>query len=150
MCTRFFNDYDLPIRLTLQSGPKQSLKLALPPKARIRLGSKVGEPILPRHGTHLERWVAGERIGRKKFEHAGVVVEQKQFRARHPRVFSPVAQGGEPEVPIKAGLIGRVDARRLGWVLRFVAKGIGDPCLAVARALESISRRSVVMTAKRP
>ena len=55
---------------------------------------------------------------------------------RNNLVLAPVAQRREPEVPVEARLIGRVDARRFVERLRLVAKLIGGPVHAVVGALE--------------
>src|SRR6267142_6628116 len=45
-------------------------------------------------------------------------------------------EGGEPQIPIEAGLIGSVDAGSFVGILRLEAKFVGDPILAIVGTLE--------------
>jgi len=48
----------------------------------------------------------------------------------------PVAERGEPQIPIETGLIGGVDAGSFVWILGLKPKFVGQPILAVIGALE--------------
>src|SRR5438445_9006029 len=69
-------------------------------------------------------------------EYILVVLEQDRLRVVHDRIFAPRPQRSEPQVPIKARLIWRIDS---GWLIQFlwlVAKRIRNPSLSVCGALE--------------
>src|SRR5260370_40106146 len=77
-----------------------------------------------------------KRIAGKQCQYILVVREQKHFRVGHDRILAPRPQRGEPQVPIKARLIWRIDSGRLIQFLWLVAKRICDPGLSVCGALE--------------
>src|SRR5215469_15240647 len=54
----------------------------------------------------------------------------------YKRAFAPVAERSEPQVPIEARLVRRVNAWSFGGILRLVAERIRDPVLAVIRSLK--------------
>src|SRR6516165_4873142 len=114
----------------------ESQKLAAPPHSRRVLGGKVREPVLPQHGANLLRWSLRKRIAGEQRKHLRITREQQLLGMKHKSIFAPVSERGEPQVPVKARLVWRVDARRLGRILRLVAEGVSDPVLAVVRSLE--------------
>lgn len=114
-------------------------KLTTPPGPGAAFFVHGGEPILPQYSANEARRRLRERIVPEEGYNVGVVGEQALFGERHDFVLAPVIERGEPEIPIKSWLIGRVDARRFVQSLRLVAKWIGDPVLTVAGALELIS-----------
>src|SRR5260370_6582809 len=77
-----------------------------------------------------------KRIAGKQCQYILVVREQKHFRVGHDRILAPRPQRGEPQVPIKARLIWRIDSGWLIQFLRLVAKRVCDTELSVCRALE--------------
>ena len=72
----------------------------------------------------------------KERQNIGVVGQQAFFGSWNQGVLLPGTERSEPEIPLKAGLIGGVDAGSLIERLRLEAEGIGDPFLAVAGALK--------------
>src|SRR5258707_6834616 len=77
-----------------------------------------------------------ERITGKECQYILVVREQAHFGVGHDRILAPRPQRSEPQVPIKARLIWRIDS---GWLIQFlwlIAKRICDPSLSVCGALE--------------
>src|SRR5260370_19943240 len=58
------------------------------------------------------------------------------FGARHDGIRTPGAEGSEPQIPVEARLVGRIDARSLVRILRLVAEGVCKPSLAVVRTLK--------------
>src|SRR6516165_1010736 len=114
----------------------ESQKLAAPPHSRRVLGGKVREPVLPQHGANLLRWSLRKRIAGEQRKHLRITREQQLLGAKHKGIFAPVAERGEPQVPVKARLVWRVNAWRLGGTLRLVAEAVSDPVLAVVRSLE--------------
>src|SRR5260370_41686076 len=77
-----------------------------------------------------------KRIAGKECQYILVVREQEHFRIGHDRILAPRPQGSEPQVPIKARLIWRIDSGRLIQFLWLVVKRIRVPSLAVCAALE--------------
>ena len=78
----------------------------------------------------------GKGFAAKSARTSGVVREQAAFRTQDEWIIAPLAERREPQVPIEARLIGRVDARSFVQLLRLMPEGIGDPCFAVVGALE--------------
>src|ERR1700723_3371519 len=78
----------------------------------------------------------GKRSTGEERQYILVLREQKTLRVGHDGILTPRPQRSEPQVPIKARLIWRVDSGWLIQFLRLVAKRIGDPILSVCRALE--------------
>src|SRR5271169_4519970 len=76
-------------------------------------------------------WVACEQ--RKHVRLAG---QEAFLNLYDPGILPPVTQRSEPQVPVKARLVGRINPRGRMQVLRLIAEGVGRPGLAVARALE--------------
>src|SRR6516162_5069304 len=124
------------VRASLEGRGVESQELAAPPHSRGALGGKVGEPVLPQHGANLLRRCLRKRIAGEQREHLRITREQQLLGMKHKSIFAPVSERGEPQVPVKARLVWRVDARRLGRILRLVAEGVSDPVLAVVRSLE--------------
>src|SRR3954468_16186327 len=120
----------------VESRRVQAARLTLPPGAGLALLVARGEPVLPFHGAHVLRRPAAERVAGKELQHLRRALQQPQLDAQHPRIRAPLAQRGEPEVPVEARLVGREDSRRAQRALRFVAERIGRPALAVVGALE--------------
>src|SRR6266851_3444282 len=58
------------------------------------------------------------------------------FGARHDGIRTPRAEGSEPQIPVEARLVGRIDARSLVGILRLVAEGVCVPSLAIVRTLK--------------
>src|SRR5258708_24836297 len=58
------------------------------------------------------------------------------FGANDDRIRTPRTEGGEPQVPVKARLVRRVNTGRLGGVLRLKAKRIDQPGFTIGGALE--------------
>src|SRR5258707_13350716 len=56
--------------------------------------------------------------------------------ANRDRIRPAGTEGGEPQVPVEARLVRRVNARRLGGVLRLKAKRIDQPSLTIGGAPE--------------
>src|SRR5260370_11663419 len=77
-----------------------------------------------------------KRIAGKECQYILVVREQKHFRVGHDRILAPRPQRSEPQVPIKARLIWRIDSGRLIQFLWLVVKRVRDPGLSVCGALE--------------
>ena len=95
-----------------------------------------GEPVLPEHGADLPGRSVGEGVGAEEGENVGGVIEETIFGGSDEHVLAPVGERGEPEVPVEAGLVGRVDAWILVEELWLVTKEVRRPGLAVVGALE--------------
>ncbi len=104
--------------------------------ALLALRFQIGEPILINHGADLLRRRAAERISGEQRKHIRLVIEQALLGPDDEAVILPWAKRGEPQIPIETRLIRGVNSRRRFHILRLVAKWIGDPCFAVARALK--------------
>src|ERR1700723_326353 len=78
----------------------------------------------------------GKRSTGEERQYILVLREQKTLRVGHDGILTPRPQRSEPQVPIKARLIWRVDSGWLIQFLRLVAKRRGDPILSACRALE--------------
>ena len=77
-----------------------------------------------------------ERIAAEQPDDVAVVLQQSLLGDWHKVVLLPVAERSEPEVPVEARLIRRINARRLVQGLRLVREQIRRPVLAVVGALE--------------
>ena len=66
-----------------------------------------------------------QRDSGEEFQHVRLVWQEPLFGPEHEAVVLPGAQRGEPQIPIEARLIGRVDAGGLAEILRLVAERIG-------------------------
>src|SRR5258708_1313804 len=111
-------------------------KLTAPPVSRAEFLCHGSEPRLPQYSADVERRRLNERIALEEGKNVGIVGEQAFLGERHDFILVPITERGEPEVPFKSWLIGRVDARGLIQGLRLVAERIGDPVLTVAGALK--------------
>lgn len=87
-------------------------------------------------GAHELGWSIGEGVTAEKVEDVGRIVQKAFFGAGDEHVFAPGAERGEPEVPVEAWLVRRVDARRFVEGLGLVTEEVGRPVLAVVRSLE--------------
>src|SRR5579862_2195893 len=125
-----------PIRFSLEGWRIQAQQLPPPPRPLRAFFCDRGEPVLPEHRTDLSRRVLRKRIGGKKGQHILVIGKQSHLRVRHDRIVTPGTQGCEPQVPIEARLIRRVDPRRLVQILRLVAKRVSHPVPSILRTLE--------------
>src|SRR5262249_28065217 len=82
------------------------------------------------------RAFAGKGVAGEEREDRTLPFEEALLGLDDPLVGAPGAERGEPEVPLEARLIRRVDAWRGLWILRLVTGRVGLPSDAVARALE--------------
>src|SRR5690348_7163855 len=83
--------------------------LASPPCARAALRVEIGEPVLPPHRAH-QAWRAGSKwVASEQSQHARTVLEQTLLREHHPARLLPWTERGEPEIPVEARLVWRVD-----------------------------------------
>ena len=78
----------------------------------------------------------GNGISCEQRQHIRRASQQSLFGAGYDQVLAPRAQRREPQVPIEARLIGRINTGSLTRVLRLIAEGICHPGLPVIRALE--------------
>src|SRR5579859_4404149 len=129
-------DGEAAVRGALDGGSVGAEELTAPPAAGGALLLEAGEPVLPEDGADIAGRRAAKGIAGEEAEHIARVGQQQLFGAGDDGVLRPRAERGEPQVPVEARLVGRVDARPGGEVLRFVAEGIRDPGGAVVRALE--------------
>src|SRR5712691_3724865 len=120
----------------LQGGRVVSAKLALPPRAGRALLRTRREPVLPDDRAHAARRLSLERIAREEAENRWLALQQSRLAVHHPGVLVPAAQRSEPQIPLEARLVRRVDPRRDIHVLGLEAEGIRRPGPAVRRALE--------------
>src|SRR5947209_18210641 len=104
---------DRPVRSPLHHRRVEADLLAPPPEARAPLLGRRGEAVLPEDGPHLRRRRAGEGIAAEKGQHVAAACEQADLRRLHPGALSDRAEGGAPEVPLEAPLVGGKDAARL-------------------------------------
>src|SRR5581483_11711789 len=65
-----------------------------------------GELVVIEHGADVARRFLRKGIGAKKTEGAGVVVKEIPDEVERPRVLVGRSHGGEPHLPIQAGLVG--------------------------------------------
>src|ERR1700732_2376261 len=110
-------------------------QLAAPPQTVFALFWHRGEPILPEENPDLARGLR-KRIAGKQGQDVGAAFEEALLGAGDDGIGAPVAERGEPQVPIETGLIGGVDARSFVGILRLKAKFVRQPILAVIGALE--------------
>src|SRR5580700_5134479 len=108
----------------------------MPPEACLAFFGRGREPVLPENRAHLMRRLLPKRIPREKRKHIRVGRKQSYLGVNYDGILAPGSERSEPQVPIKTWLIGRVNARRLARVLRFIAKRIWLPVLSVLRSLE--------------
>src|ERR1700739_2012904 len=130
------NDGGLAVRRPGQFRRVHPKILAAPPVSRSALFFAAGEPILPENSAYVTRRRLRKRATAEKSQYILVVLEQTLLGKRHEVVLAPVSEGCEPEVPVEARLIWRVDARCLIECLWLVAEGIWRPVLPVVRALK--------------
>ena len=120
------NDTDFAVKLPGKNGRIQAEKLDVATSCRCDASLRID---VNQYCQSTARTYSagrfGEGIAAEEREHVGVVGEQTLFGERHKVVLLPVAERGEPEIPVEAGLIGRVDSGRLVERLRLVAEGIG-------------------------
>src|SRR5437660_167442 len=133
---RPFHDDQLPIRPKLERRRIQSELLAAPPEPLLTLVFPVGKPVLPENRSDLLGRLARERIARKESQDVRLGRQKPPLNLKDESVFAPRAKRSEPEIPVKSGLVGRIDSRRHFQILGLVAEGIGCPSLAIARSLE--------------
>src|SRR5216683_3671888 len=76
-------------------------------------------------------WISDEQT-----DYVRLAGQEALFNLQNPGVLPPGAQRCEPQVPVKAGLIGRVNPRGCMDVLRLISEWIRRPGLAVVRTLE--------------
>src|SRR5258708_23672646 len=77
-----------------------------------------------------------EGIPYKEQKDVLVACEEMFFGANDDRIRTPGTEGGEPQVPVEARLVRRVNAGCLGGALRLKAKRIDQPSLTIGGALE--------------
>src|SRR5271165_5599674 len=130
------NDTDFAVKLPGKNGRIQAEKLTSPPVAGVMLLLHRCEPVLPEHGTDVLRRSSGEGVVPEERENVRAIGKQTLFGERDKAVLFPIAERGEPEIPVKSWLIRRVNSRRLVDRLRLVTERISRPGLAVVRALE--------------
>jgi len=133
---RPIGDEDFAVGRALKGGRVKSVEFAAPPEAGGALSGEVREPVLPKDGANFMWWRLGEGIGSKKSQDVPVVLEKKLFGVDDEGIFAPVAERSEPKIPVKARLIGGVDARGLAQVLRLIAEGIRSPSDAIFGTLK--------------
>src|SRR5229473_3962845 len=133
---RPLDNFDVSIRSSLQRGRIQAQQLPPPPHPGGAFFRHCREPVLPEHRADLMWRLLRKRITGKECEYILVVREQEHFRVGHNRILAPRPQRSEPQFPIKARLIWRIDSGWLIQLLWLVAKRICDPSLSVCGALE--------------
>src|SRR5579862_326794 len=102
------------IRLAFESRRISPEQFAPPPIARFVFCFLVRKPILVNYGANRNRlWPSCKRIAGKQVQYIGIVLKDPFLRPQHEAIVPPAAQGCEPQVPIEAWLIWRVDSRRL-------------------------------------
>lgn len=78
----------------------------------------------------------GKRVPGEKAKDLRATFQEADLGAGDDRCAVPGGERGEPEVPVEARLVRRVDARAIVRVLRFEAKEIGRPVLVIVGALK--------------
>src|SRR5260370_11242879 len=99
-------------------------QLAVPPESLISLFFERRKPILPENGTHLFRGLLRKRVCGEQREHVGAAFEEVLFGARHDGIRTPGAEGSEPQIPVEARLVRRIEARSLGRSSRLLSEGV--------------------------
>src|ERR1700730_17865635 len=130
---RPLHDVKLPVRPTLERRSVQPDLLATPPKTLLAFLLPVGKPVLPEHRPNLLGRLSRERIACEESKDVRLGREKSPLDLKDKGVVAPGTQRSEPQVPVKTGLVGRVDSWRRVQILRLVAERIGCPGLAVAR-----------------
>src|SRR5271156_3478274 len=121
---RPLDDSDLPVRLERKDRRIQTQQLAPPPVAGLPLLPHRREPVLPEHRADILGRSAGERVAPEERENIPAVGEQPLLSKRDKGVLLPVAQRGEPQVPVEPRLIRRIDTRSLIEGLRLIPEGV--------------------------
>src|SRR5271170_5488151 len=130
---RPLDDADFAVKLPGKNGRIQSQKLTSPPVTGVMLLFHRCEPVLPEHGTDVLRRSSGEGVVPEERENVRAIGKQMLFGERDKAILFPIAERGEPEIPVESWLIRRINSGRLVDRLRLVAERIRRPGLAVVR-----------------
>jgi hypothetical protein len=120
-------DSEFAVGFAGEDGGVETEQLATPPVAGGAFLFKGGEPVLPEDGFDVARRSDWERIGAEEGQDVGVAFEESFFGEGDDFSLLDVGERGEPQVPVEAGLIGRVDAGRFVQGLGFVAEESLEP-----------------------
>src|SRR5450631_2808903 len=96
----------------------------------------IREPVLPQNSSNLFGRLSGKRIGGEQGKNVWFAIENAALRLDHERVFAPITERCEPEIPFESRLIRNKYTLRNMGILRLISKGESNPHLTVMRPLE--------------